>query len=82
VHLAAEGNHVVLAEGVNVDIAHDDHVAVRLLFKYTLSDDIFDCLAVALSEELKRLGCSLRCVFQAFTFGVLAQALQLGVHLQ
>jgi hypothetical protein len=43
---------VVLTEGVDVDVAHDNHVAIGLLLKHTFANDFLDGLAVPLGEEL------------------------------
>ncbi len=71
VRLADEGQHVVLAERVELDIL-DDHHLVVFRGKYRLVHDLFQGLPVTLGQELNRLRCPLRRLEQPLARHVLA----------
>ena len=77
--LADERQHVVLAQGEQLDVLHNDHVVVRLLEEGAL-DNGFSVLEIALGEELHGLGHTLRRFLQAFAGGVLSQQAQDGLN--
>ena len=83
VHLAEEGQHVVLAEAVEVDVAYNDHLAV-VLAEHGRAQHLGRVLAVAAGEHLQRLGHTLGGFQQTFAVGVFANKTQHrgGVGLQ
>ena len=69
---SVEGQEMVLAEGVDLDVADDDHVVGGGLEDGAV-EDLLGCLAVALREIGHRLGDALGGLLEAFTIGVLAE---------
>ena len=51
-HFAAEGDHVVLTEGVDVDVSHENHVLLGVLVEDAFSHDVAYGVAVPAGEEL------------------------------
>mmetsp|Transcript_24844 Transcript_24844/g.65528 ORF Transcript_24844/g.65528 Transcript_24844/m.65528 type:complete len:277 (+) Transcript_24844:203-1033(+) len=82
VYPAVEGQQVVLAQRVKLDVAHDDHPAhgarrISLVdAKLGVADDIAQLASVARREEAQRLGGAQRRSHQALARGVLADRVQ------
>lgn len=68
-HLPEEGEHVVLTEGIEVNILDDDHLPV-VLFEHSRSEDLVGRLGHALGEEAHSLAHTLGGLYEAFTLGV------------
>ena len=69
--LAVEGQHVVFAEGEEVDVLDDDHLRVVLL-EECASEYLMGILGVALREKLHGLGYTHRGLEQSLAGGVFA----------
>src|ERR1700694_1509850 len=76
---AEEGQQVMLAERVHLDVLDDDHVFVGL-GEGGIAEDVIDRHAVAAREELEALLDPLGCVAKALARGVLAEQDQLVAH--
>ena len=74
VRLAEEGQHVMLAHGVEVDVLDDDHLPV-ILREHGRAEYLFRILRVALREELHGLGHAVGRLEQALAASILAQQL-------
>ena len=72
VYLAEEGEHMMLAEGVKLDVLHDHHLAVVVL-KGGSTEHRLGILMVASGECLERLGDAYRRLLEAIAVGVLTQ---------
>ena len=70
--LAEEGQHVVLAHRVHLDVA-DDHQLVGVAGEHRVVDQRTDVLAIAAGQEVKSLGRAFRRLDQAFTLHILAE---------
>ena len=70
--LADEGQEVVFAQGVQLDVADDDHFIV-VRGEQRAVDDFLQGLAIAVAEVLHGLGRALRGVEQAFALRVFAE---------
>ena len=78
-HAAEEGHHVVLAEAVEVDVAHQHHLVVVDVEQRT-RQDLARILRVALREEAQRLGRTRWCSRETFAAGIFSQLLQQSLH--
>ena len=86
VRAAEEGEHVVLAERIELDVAHHDHAAVRLA-EHRVAHDIAHVHVVAAREPGERVRDALGRALESFALRVLAddlersgaRALELGV---
>ena len=86
VRLAKEGQHMMLAQGKEIDILHDHHLLVILLLEHSGAQDRLRILAIPLRQELHRLSHTRRGFHQALAFRILAQKIEdilimLGQHL-
>ena len=72
VRLAEEREHVMLAHRVELDVAHQHHVVVRLL-EEGIADHLGGALLVALRQEAHRLLDPLGRLLEAVTIRILAQ---------
>ena len=54
-HPPIEGQHVVLAEAVELDVLHDDHLRA-VLIEDALTDDVFEALLGPLCQLFEGLG--------------------------
>ena len=70
---AEEGQHMVLAERVELDVADDDHLVIINIEKGLLQD-VIGCLLVAAGEEGHGLFNAGGGVAEAVTVGVFAEA--------
>jgi hypothetical protein len=70
---------VVLAEGVELDVAHEDHVLVRLL-EYRLADHLPRIHPVAARQPGQCLRHPLRRLDEAIALGVLIEELEHPPH--
>ena len=77
--LADEREHVVLAQGEQLDVLDEDHLAVRLR-EYGGTDDGLAALLIALRQELPGLRHALGRLDQPLALRVLAQQLEDGLH--
>ena len=68
---------MVLAEGVELDILHDDHLLV-VLVEHGASKDFFRLKIVAIGEEKHRLCNTFRALNQAFTCRIFTQQFKYG----
>src|SRR6266699_3416610 len=75
VRLAEERQHMVLAQRVELDVAHHDHVVV-LFLEDALAYYLFGARAVALGEKRHGVGDAQRRLEQAFALWILAQQLE------
>ena len=73
-HLAVEGQHVVLAHREEVNVLHDDHLVVVFLEEGRVEHGV-RVLGIATGENLHRLCQTHRRLQQSFTLGILAQEL-------
>ncbi|MNN68176.1 hypothetical protein D3C81_1838620 [compost metagenome] len=71
--LADKGQHVVLAQGIQLDVA-DDHHFIALRLEQGTVGDVFQAHRVAIAQVLHRFGGALGCVQQTFALGVLTDA--------
>ena len=71
VALSKEGQHVVLAQAVELDVADDDHVVV-FDGEDGIVDDLLQILSIALGQELHGLGGAVGGVDQPLAGGVLS----------
>ena len=69
--LSYEGQHVVLAHGVQFDIPHKDHLLVFFL-KKGRPDNLYAVVSIPLSKELKGLCDPLRCLLKSLPIRILA----------
>ncbi len=74
---AHEGHHVVLAEGVELDVLDDDHLLV-VLVEHGAAENLLGLEVVAVGEEEHGLGDALGTFQQSLTLGVFAQELEDG----
>jgi len=72
VHLAKEGKHVVLTEGIEVDVLDDDHLPIVLL-EHRRAEDLVGGLGHALGEEAHGFAYTLWGLDEAFALGVFTQ---------
>ena len=72
VHLPEEGEQMVLAEGVKLDVAHDDDARTGVL-EYGRRYDVACRLTIAFGQFHHCLGCPLGSFSQPFPIGVVAQ---------
>ena len=78
---ADERQHVVLAQGEEFDVLHDDHVVVGFLEQGAL-DDGFPVLEISLGEELHGLRYALRSFDKALPLYILSEELQDGLDVR
>ena len=77
VHPAEERQHVVLAQRVELDVAHHHHVLVRLV-EQRVANDLSGVHPVTPREPRERLRYTLRSLDQPLAVGILAQQLELA----
>ena len=75
VHLAVEGQHVVLAHREEVDVFHDHHLIVGFL-EEGVGEHLVRVLVVSACEHLHGLGHPERGFLESFAVGVLTQEAQ------
>ena len=74
-HLAGERDHVVLAQGEDVNVSHDDHLVV-VFRKHRIVDHVNQPLLVPLSHPQQRLRIPLRRPLQTLSVRVFADAFE------
>src|SRR6266545_5838783 len=79
VRLSVKRQHVVLAQGVKLDVTDHHHVFVRFL-EQRVADDLADILLVSASEPGEREGDAVGCPEEARTLRILAQQLELSAN--
>src|SRR6202140_4775252 len=77
--LAVEGQQVVLAEAVHLDVLHYHHLLVRL-FKDGAVDHLGDVEVVSAEQEPHAFRHAPRCAREPLAAGVLAQLLEHALH--
>src|SRR6185437_5354292 len=81
VRLAEEGKHVMLAQRIELDVAHHDHARV-LFLEHGIANDVLHALVVAAREPGERCRHALGCPEQALALGVLADQFENGAHVR
>ena len=74
-HLTEEGEHVVLTEGVEVNVLDDDHLAIVLL-EHRRAKDLLRGLRHTLRQEAHRLAHPFGGLDETFSLRILAQQLE------
>src|SRR6185503_6221539 len=77
VRLPEEGQHVVLTQAVELDLAHHDHVAGAFGVEHPLPHDVLDAHPVAAREPPQRSRHAVRRPQQALAIGIFAEQLEL-----
>ena len=77
VRATKEWKQMVLAQAVQLDVAHHDHV-LMLFVEERIADDIFHSLAIATRQPAQGLGDAERRLDDSLTIGILAEELELS----
>lgn len=77
--LANEGNQMMLAQRVDLDVLDQDHLVVSFV-EQGIVDETFDVCLVALGEKHEGLGIPRRRVQEAFSIWVFANAFEEGAN--
>ena len=79
VHFAVEGQHVVFAEGIEIDVPHDDHLAI-VFAELGRVEYGHGVLFVATCHEGHCPGYSLGCLDETFAPGIFAEQADDGTY--
>jgi hypothetical protein len=75
VALSVEGEKMVFAEAVEVNVAKDNHLIILLLESGAM-DQLFDVLLIPAGEKKKRASDTVGCLLEAGAGGVLTELLE------